>query len=89
MLFRSGRASFVTLLEDKSIPTHGVALENAVGLRLTFRQPPPISCFSNQFLIYLNSTMTETAYQTWAGLNRDRAASLPPERFHFQVLSMA
>ena len=85
----AGRTSFVTLLEDKSIPTPGVVLENAVGLRLTFRQPPPISCFSNQFLIYLNSTMAGTAYQTWAGLNRDRAASLPPERFHFQVLSMA
>src|SRR5579884_2771785 len=85
----AGRASFVTLLTDKSVPTHGVVLENAVGLRLTFRQPPPISCFSNQFLFYLNTSVAGSAYQTWAGLNSDRPALLPPERFHFQVLSMA
>ena len=35
---------------DKDVPTQGVAPERAVGLRLTFRQPPPIDCFSNQFL---------------------------------------
>ena len=85
----AGRASFVTLLSDKAVPTHGVGLENAVGLRLTFRQPPPISCFSDQFLFYLNDTVGVTAYQTWAGLNSDQPASLPPERFHFQVVSMA
>jgi len=85
----AGRASFVTLLTDKSVPTHGVVLENAVGLRLTFRQPPPISCFSNQFLFYLNTSVAGSAYRTWAGLNSDRPALLPPERFHFQVLSMA
>ena len=51
----AGRSSFVTLLVDKAVPTHGVAVEKAVGLRLTFRQPPPIDCFSNQFLFYLNS----------------------------------
>src|SRR5215471_1299247 len=38
----ASRASFVTLLEEKSIPTHGIAIERAVGMRLTFRQPPPI-----------------------------------------------
>ena len=85
----AGRSSFVTLLTDKSVPTHGVVLENAVGLRLTFRLPPPISCFSNQFLFYLNSKMAGTAYQAWAQLNSDDQALLPPERFHFQVLSMA
>src|ERR1051325_5079010 len=57
----ASRASFVCLLRDKHISTPGVALEQAVGLRLTFRQPPPIDCFSNQFLFYLNSTMADTA----------------------------
>ena len=46
----AGRSSFVTLLEDKAVETGGVALEKAVGMRLTFRQPPPLKCFSNQFL---------------------------------------
>src|SRR5579862_3307135 len=41
----AGRSSFVRLLEDKAIDTHGIGLEKAVGLRLTFRQPPPIKCF--------------------------------------------
>jgi len=85
----AGRSSFVTLLADKSVPTDGVVLENAVGLRLTFRQPPPIDCFSNQFLFYLNNTVAGTAYQTWAGLNSVQPASLPPERFCFQVVNMA
>ncbi|MBI3664768.1 MAG: hypothetical protein HY236_00835 [Acidobacteria bacterium] len=84
----AGRSSFVRLLEDKSVPTDGVVLENAVGLRLTFRQPPPISCFSDQFLLYLNSSVAATAYQTWARLSNDEQALLPPERFHFQVLHM-
>src|SRR5215470_12594436 len=81
----AGRSSFVTLLADKAVPTHGVALEKAVGLRLTFRQPPPIDCFSNQFLIYLDSTVAGSAYQTWAHLTAEQPAALPPERFHFQV----
>jgi hypothetical protein len=84
----AGRASFVTLLADKSVPTHGVVLENAVGLRLAFRQPPPISFFSNQFLFYLNESVAGTAYVTWAR-GAGNPALLPPERFHFQVLSMA
>jgi hypothetical protein len=81
----AGRCSFVTLLADKAVPTHGVGLEKAVGLRLTFRQPPPIDCFSNQFLIYLDSTVAGSAYQTWSHLTAETPASLPPERFHFQV----
>jgi hypothetical protein len=85
----AGRSSFVTLLSDKAVPTHGVVLENAVGLRLTFRQPPPISCFSDQFLFYLNNSVAGTAYQTWARLSSNQPALLPPERFHFQVVSMA
>ena len=81
----ASRSSFVTLLADKAVPTHGVGLEKAVGLRLTFRQPPPIECFSNQFLIYLDSTVAGTAYQTWSHMTAEAAVSLPPERFHFQV----
>jgi hypothetical protein len=84
----AGRSSFVNLLLDKSVPTHGVGLEKAVGMRLTFRQPPPIDCFSNQFLFYLNSTMAGTAYQTWAHMNAEAPVHFPPQRFHFQVLEM-
>jgi hypothetical protein len=84
----AGRSSFVNLLMEKSVPMHGVGVENAVGLRLTFRQPPPIDCFSNQFLFYLNATMTTTAYRTWARLALDSPAQFPPDRFHFQVVEL-
>jgi len=84
----AGRSSFVNLLMEKSVPTHGVGVENAVGLRLTFRQPPPIDCFSNQFLFYLNATLTSTAYRTWARLAHDSPALFPPDRFHFQVVEL-
>ncbi len=84
----ANRSSFVTLLEDKSVNTQGVLIEKAVGLRLTFRQPPPLRCFSDQFLLYLNSPIAETAYTTWAGMNREEAGALPPERFTFDVVNM-
>lgn len=84
----AGRSSFVTLLLDKAVNSKGVNLEKAVGLRLTFRQPPPIGCFSNQFLFYLNGTVASSAYQTWADMTPDPISSLPPERFSFQVVSM-
>ncbi len=84
----AGRSSFVTLLEDKAVPTDGVAIDKAVGLRLTFRHPPPISCFSNQFLFYLNSTVASSAYQKWATMSPEPVSSLPPERFEFQVVAM-
>lgn len=77
----ASRASFVELLRAKQVPTHGVALDKAVGLRLTFRQPPPIDCFSSQFLFYLNATMAGTAYHSWS----QTPALLPPDRFHFDV----
>ena len=53
----AGRSSFVTLLEDKAVKTEGVQLEKAVGLRLAFRQMPPIRCCSDQFLFYLNNSV--------------------------------
>ena len=81
----AGRSSFVTLLADKEVPTEGVELEKAVGLRLTFRQPPPIKCFSDQFLFFLNSTLAVSAYQTWS----HPIASLPPERFTFEIVNMS
>jgi hypothetical protein len=84
----AGRSSFVTLLLDKNVHAP-VVLENAVGLRLTFRQPPPIDCFSNQFLFYLNSPVAGTAYQTWAHMSYQSPSLLPPERFHFDILDMA
>ena len=79
----AGRSSFVNLLMEKSVPTHGVGVENAVGLRLTFRQPPPIDCFSNQFLFYLNSSMTRTAYRTWARLAQDHTGAVPARPLPF------
>ena len=85
----AGRSSFVTLLGDKAVSSSGVELDEAVGLRLTFRQPPPISCFSNQFLFYLNSSVASTAYQTWAHLSPDPVSCLPPERFSFDVIDMS
>jgi len=84
----AGRSSFVLLLEDKRVRTGSVGLEKAVGMRLTFRQPPPLKCFSDHFLIYLNSTVAHTAYQTWAGMSGTPVSSLPPERFTFQVVDM-
>ena len=72
-----------------SVETGGVALEKAVGMRLTFRQPPPLKCFSDQFLLYLNSTVATTAYNTWAGMSQAPVSSLPPERFHFDVVNMS
>jgi len=84
----AGRCSFVTLLSDKAVKADGIDLEKAVGMRLTFRQPPPISCFSNQFLLYLNSSVASTAYQTWSHMVPDPVSSLPPERFTFHVVNM-
>ena len=90
----AGRSSFVDLLHDKGLDKTAeklgsiVDLERSVGLRLTFRQPPPLSCFSNQFLFYLNSPVATSAYQTWAHMNPP-AAALPPERFTFQVVNMS
>ena len=84
----AGRSSFVTLLEDKSIKNDDIDVQRAVGLRLTFRQPPPISCFSNQFLFYLNGMLAKKAYDTWSQLNPAPVSDLPPERFSFDVVSM-
>jgi len=84
----ASRASFVTLLQEKRVSTPGVAVEKAVGLRLTFRQPPPIDCFSSQFLFYLNATVADSAYQTWSHLSLPAPSLLPPDRFHFEVLDI-
>ncbi len=83
----AGRKSFVILLEDKAkeVP---VNLEGAVGMRLTFRQPPPIGYFSDQFLFYLNGSLAQSAFQTWAGMSGDPVSDLPPERFRFDVVTM-
>ncbi len=85
----ASRSSFVSLLIDKSVPTRDAGLESAVGLRLTFRQPPPIDCFSNQFLFYLNTSVASTAYHSWARLAQDSPALFPPDRFHFDVVDLA
>jgi hypothetical protein len=87
----AGRKSFVVLLEDKartSTTAENINFEGAVGLRLTFRQPPPINCFSDQFLFYLNGSLAQSAFHTWAGMNPDPVSDLPPERFRFDVVTM-
>ncbi|HEY7305953.1 MAG TPA: hypothetical protein VH601_17645 [Bryobacteraceae bacterium] len=85
----AGRSSFVTLLEDKDVNTEGVQLEKAVGLRLAFRQMPPIRCCSDQFLFYLNKSVAETAFRTWLDMTPSPISSLPPERFEFEVVNMS
>ena len=85
----ASRASFVELLREKALPIGGVTLEKAVGLRLAFRQPPPIDCFSSQFLFYLDSTVADSAYQTWSHLVTSDPALLPPHRFHFDVVDVS
>jgi len=85
----AGRCSFVQLLEDKAVETAGVELEKAVGLRLTFRQMPPIRCCSDQFLFYLNQTVANTAYQKWQSMTPAPVAALPPERFAFEVVNLS
>ena len=85
----ASRSSFVELLREKAVPMGGVALERAVGLRLSFRQPPPIHCFSSQFLFYLNSPVADTAYHTWSHLAPHGSALFPPDRFHFDVLNIS
>jgi hypothetical protein len=85
----AGRSSFVTLLMDKSVETGGVSLDKAVGMRLTFRHLPPIGCFSNQSLFYLNDKLASTAYETWARMTPEPVSSFPPERFTFDVVNMS
>ncbi len=85
----AGRSSFVTLLEDKAVQTQGVLLEKAVGLRLAFRQMPPMRCCSDQFLFYLNRSVAQTAYRTWLNMTPSPISSFPPERFQFEVVNMS
>ena len=85
----AGRSSFVQLLEDKAIKTKGVALAKAVGLRLAFRQMPPIRCCSDQFLFYLNNSVAQSAYRTWFDMTPSPISSLPPERFEFEVVNLS
>jgi hypothetical protein len=83
----ASRASFVTLLMEKNISPDGIALPKAVGLRLIFREPSPVRCFSSQFLFYLSPVVADTAYMSWSGLVPESPSLLPPERFHFEVLN--
>jgi hypothetical protein len=85
----AGRSSFVMLLTDKAVPTPGIALEKAVGLRLAFRQMPPIRCCSDQFLFYLNNSVAQSAYRTWTDMTPAPISSLPPERFNFEIVNMS
>ncbi|MBL8236619.1 MAG: hypothetical protein JNM66_04320 [Bryobacterales bacterium] len=84
----AGRTSFITLLDDKQIDTGGVDLHKAIGLRLAFRQLPPLGYCSDQFLIYLNNSVANSAFDTWARMSPDPMSCLPPERFEVQVVRM-
>jgi hypothetical protein len=84
----AGRSSFVTLLRDKAIDTLGLEPERAVGMRLSFRQPPPLDCLSDQFLILLKSSVASSAYRSWQSMTPDPVSSLPPERFSFDVIRL-
>lgn len=85
----AGRSSFVTLLEDKAVSAKQVELEKAVGLRLAFRQMPPIRCCTDQFLFYLNNSVACKAYETWQNMVPAPISSLPPERFQFEIVNMS
>ena len=85
----AGRSSFVQLLEDKAVKPEGVSLGHAVGLRLAFRQMVPIRCCSDQFLLYLNTSVAQSAYRTWFDMTPSPISSLPPERFEFEVVNMS
>jgi hypothetical protein len=83
----AGRSSFVKLLEDKSVETGSVHLDKALGLRLAYRRMPPLGCYTDQFLFYLNESAFSNIYRSWMGITPSGDASLPPERFHFDVVS--
>lgn len=85
----AGRTSFVQLLQDKSVKPEGISLGNAVGLRLAFRQMPPIRCCSDQFLLYLNTSVAQSAYRAWFDMTPSPVSSFPPERFEFEVVNMS
>jgi hypothetical protein len=36
----------------------------------------------------LKSTLAASAYQAWARLTPEPIASLPPERFHFEIVDV-
>ena len=84
----AGRSSFVTLLQDKAVHPEGVELQRAVGMRLSFRQPPPMRCCSDQLLFYLKSTLASAAFNAWSSMSPAPVSSLPPERFTFEVVNM-
>lgn len=83
----AGRSSFVRLLEDKSVDSPGVQLDKAIGVRLAFRQMPPIRCCSDQFLLYLQNSMFRGAYRAWMDITPSPVSCLPPERFDFEVVN--
>jgi hypothetical protein len=85
----AGRCSFVQLLADKDVDTQGVPLDRAVGLRLAFDHPPPMSILSEHFLFYLGPGMASTAYNDWSHLTAPPISSLPPERFSFEVINLS
>jgi hypothetical protein len=48
---------------------------------------PPLGCYTDQFLFYLSESAFSNVYRSWMGITPSGDASLPPERFHFDVVS--
>jgi hypothetical protein len=82
---RADRKCVAELLVDKEV-CNMKDLREAIGTHLTFRQLPPLDCFSDRFLLYLGPTIAEKTYETWAA--NSPLVSLPPDRFSFQVVNI-
>jgi hypothetical protein len=67
----AGRTSFIHLLRDKRVDSGSVDMNKAIGLRLAFRQLPPLRYCSDQFLIYLNDSVATSALETWSRMSPD------------------
>lgn len=83
---RADQKNIAELLPDKSI-CQEEELKLAVGARLSYRKLPPAECFSDKFLFFLEPAAAMAAYDAWAIMSPQRA-SLPPERFHFEVIDI-
>ena len=83
----ASRSSFVTLLVDKDVHAP-VSLENAVGMRLTFRQAAAYRLLLEPVSLLSEFPVTGTAYQTWAHIS-DRTPDITAARAVrlFEVIS--
>ena len=72
----------------------GIAMANSnssarpYSLNNTLDAKARLGYATDQFLFYLNDSVAGSAFATWSQMSPDPVASLPPERFHFDVLVM-